>query len=62
MHMHKYALNTFNVLALADTGAQVVAGGPGLAHRLGVNCNELIPVTMNTITGVAGHARVSQSR
>ena len=36
----------------------MVAGGPGLADSLGVNCNELIPVAMNAISGVAGHARV----
>ena len=46
------------MLALADTGAQVVAAGRSFAHTLGVNDNELIPVDMNTVMGVTGQARI----
>ena len=46
------------ILALADTGAQVVAAGPGFADTLGVNKNELIPVDMATVRGVTGQARI----
>ena len=55
---HPKIFQIIHAIALADTGAQMVAAGLVFARSLGVTFDELFPVELDYAFGVAGNARI----